>query len=243
MRAQFLFGLAVVSAVAAATPALAKNANVTKNDKYLAEETVNISDDPWECFNRPVFQFNLAFDKGIAKPFITMYDAVLPLDVRHAVGNVVSNLGEPLNAVHGALQLKPKIFFTSMWRFILNSTFGFAGIRDFARQDAGLHNMDQNLGKTLGHWGIGTGPYLVLPILGPSSARDTTGRVGDWFLDPVGWVMTTPEDVAESVVQGIDTRDSNAGVIEHLYYESLDPYVATRSTYRQHELFQGKTQE
>jgi len=194
------------------------------------------NDDPWQAVNHPLFDFNLAFDRNLAKPVQSAYH-VLPTVVRHSVTNVLTNLSEPLNAVHGLLQLNPKIAFTSTWRFILNTTFGLAGLRDFAGEQAGLHNMDQNLGKTLGRWGVAAGPYVVLPVLGPSSVRDTVGKAGDFFIDPVGWNFTYTDDVIQSVAEGIDERDRQDAVINQLYYQSLDPYIATRSAYRQHEAF------
>ena len=211
------------------------------NSKYYdikQTESAGNSDDPWEGFNRPIFTFNLFFDKNFAKPFISAYD-IIPAPARHRFSDFLSNLGEPLNFIHGVLQLNPKAAFTSMWRFILNTTFGLGGMRDFAREDAGLHKYDENLGKTLGYWGVPTGPYLVLPIMGPSSVRDTTGKAGDWFADPIGWDMNIWWSASQAAADGIDTRDSEAGVVEHLYYQSLDPYVATRSAYRQHEAFKA----
>lgn len=223
--------------------AAGKDTLVDSEDPAFKDDQESLeSYDPWEDVNRPVFQFNLGFDRYVAKPFISAYD-VIPADGRRAVSNVLGNLGEPLNAIHGVLQLNPKVAFTSIWRFILNTTFGFVGIRDFAREDAKLYHTDENLGRTLGHWGVPAGPYVVLPILGPSSVRDTTGKVGDWFADPVGWEETTWASAGQAIADGIDTRDSNAGLIEHLYYESLDPYVATRSSFRQHEAFKARNKE
>jgi len=244
MRATVLCLLLATSAAALCQPAFADDANNLSDDdssKYYdlrdAERTRE-NNDPWEGFNRPVFDFNLFVDRNIEKPFISAYD-VIPAQARHSFGNFLSNLGEPLNFIHGVLQLDPNAAFTSFWRFILNTTFGLGGLRDFAREEAGLHHFDENMGKTLGTWGAPTGPYVVLPILGPSSVRDTTGKVVDWFADPVGWQENTWQSIGQAVADGIDARDSEAGIIEHLYYQSLDPYVATRSAYQQHELFKA----
>jgi len=246
MRSSFLCALTLISATALCSPAMAassKHRADANDDKYYDikdTQSANASEDPWESFNRPIFDFNVGFDRHIAKPFISAYD-VIPVEGRHAFGNFLSNLGEPLNCIHGILQLDPGAAFTSLWRFILNTTFGLGGIRDFAREEAGLHKYEENLGKTLGVWGAPTGPYVVLPILGPSSVRDTSGKVGDWFLDPVGWEETTWMSVGQAVADGVDARDRNAGIIEHLYYDSLDPYSATRSAYQQHEAFKSGT--
>ena len=243
MRTSSLYVMTALSALVLCQPAMAASKH-SKSDAdeakyYDMKEAPLANDDPWEDFNRPIFSFNLGFDQYVAKPFISAYD-VIPAPGRHRVSDFLSNLGEPLNFIHGVLQLNPKVAFTSLWRFILNTTFGLGGLRDFAGEDAGLHKMNENLGRTLGYWGAPTGPYVVLPILGPSSVRDTSGKVGDWFLDPIGWAEDTWTAVGQAAADGIDSRDRNAGVVEHLYYESLDPYVATRSAYRQHEIFKEK---
>jgi len=197
--------------------------------------TVDLND-PWEGFNQPIFKFNLGFDKYVAKPFISAYD-VIPRQGRRSIANVLSNLYEPLNVLHGLLQLNPKITFTSLWRFLLNSTFGLGGLDDFAARHAHLPGMPQSMGKTLGRWGLPAGPYLVLPILGPSSVRDGSGRVADWFADPLNWHDQTWINVTRGVASGISTRDAQSQAVELLYYESLDPYAATRAAYRQRETF------
>ncbi len=246
MRLSLILLLTAFSLSVTCESALAKTAKHPKHSKgyYDMKEDVVAPDvnDPWEGFNHPIFDFNVGFDRHVFKPVITVYDYV-PHPVRHSISNFLSNLTEPLNFVHGVLQLNPKVAFTSLWRFILNTTFGLAGLDDFAKEKANLHGMDQNLGKTLGHWGVPSGPYVVLPIIGPSSVRDTTGKVGDWFADPVGWVDDTWVEVGRSAADGIDARDTQAQVVEHLYYDSLDPYTATRSAYRQHEKFEDSSKE
>ncbi len=242
MRNLRLLVTLAATAMLLSQPALAKSSK--SKDKFdsskyydLKEsENTAASNDPWEGFNRPVFSFNLFFDRNVFKPLIQGYD-VIPQVGRTKIGNFLCNLGEPLNAIHGVLQGSPKIAFTSLWRFILNSTFGLGGINDFARDSAGLHNMEQTLGSTFGSWGIPSGPYLVLPIIGPSSARGAVGMAGNWALDPLNYLVTDWAMLGERAAEGVDYRDSQSGIIEHLYYDSLDPYVATRSAYLQHEAF------
>ena len=244
MQPRLLFIVPALLLSVTCQPAFAKKVKSQDSNKgyYELKSEPSDVDDPWESFNHPIFDFNVAFDRHVFKPIIELYDNV-PHGIRHSISNFLNNLSEPLNAVHGILQLNPKVTFTSVWRFILNSTFGLGGINDFAKENAGLRPMEQNLGKTFGHWGVPTGPYIVLPIIGPSSARDTTGKAGDWFADPVGYVDTTWDEVGRTVADGIDTRDTKAAVVEHLYYDSLDPYTATRSAFRQHETFEGNSQE
>lgn len=192
--------------------------------------------DPMKPFNKAMFNFNLGADRHFIKPVAEAYHE-LPGWGREGIGNFLSNLGEPANAVNGLLQAKPDVALTALWRFVLNSTVGFAGLRDFAGENH-LAPRPTDFGKTLGSYGVADGAYVVLPILGPSTVRDTTGKVADWFLDPAGWFMTTPESVAQMVADGISTRDDNAAIINQLYYDALEPYSATRAAYLQHQAFQ-----
>lgn len=191
--------------------------------------------DPFKSFNQGTFNFNLGADRYVIKPVAETYHYI-PDWGRSGIGNFLSNLDEPGNMINGILQLNPDIAFTSFWRFALNSTIGFGGIRDFAGEN-GLKNKDTDFGKTLGRYGVADGAYVVLPLAGPSTVRDTAGIAVDWFLDPVGWVLTTPETIAQITVGGIATRDEDAGIINTLYYQSLEPYSATRAAYLQHQAF------
>lgn len=192
--------------------------------------------DPMKPFNQAIFRFNLAADRYVIRPVADAYHYV-PTAVRGAVGNALSNLSEPANAANGLLQLNPDVTFTAFWRFTLNSTFGFAGMCDFAAEN-GLKSKDTDFGKTLGRYGVAEGAYVVLPLAGPSTVRDTAGIAVDWFLDPVGWFLTTPEAIAQMSANAIATRDGDDAIINQLYYDSLEPYTATRASYLQHQAFQ-----
>ena len=212
-------------------------ATISASAAPIAEEPQDPfeAQDPWKSFNQVIFDFNLAADRYVIKPIAQAYHLV-PDTGRTAVTNFISNLGEPLKAVNGVLQLDPTTTLTAFWRFTLNSTFGLAGLEDFAGV-TGLKNKENGFSKTLTKYGVEQGPYVVLPIVGPSTARDTTGTVVDWFSDPVGFFMTLPEDVAESAVDGLSTRDNDAAVVDQFYYNSLEPYSATRAAYLQHQAF------
>jgi phospholipid-binding lipoprotein MlaA len=192
--------------------------------------------DPLKPMNQAVFAFNISADTHVIRPVAQTYHEA-PVWARGAIGNFLSNLSEPANGINGVLQLKPEIALTAFWRFALNSTVGLGGLRDFAGEN-GLKNKDTDFGKTLGRYGVGDGPYLVLPLAGPSTAPDTAGLAVDWVLDPVGWVLTVPESVAQTVSEGVVTRDGDAAIIDQLYYDSLEPYTATRAAYLQHQAFQ-----
>jgi len=129
--------------------------------------------DPWETFNRNVFAFNEGFDAAILKPVAEVW-AKLPDGVRECFSNAFFNLRGPSTAINNALQGKPEEAISDVGRFLVNTTFGLAGCFDPA-SDLGLEKHREDFGQTLGVWGVGPGPYLVLPLLGPSSVRDASG--------------------------------------------------------------------
>lgn len=133
--------------------------------------------DPIESFNRQVFEFNDVVDRAVLKPVAQAYEFVLPEPVRDCISNIFSNFREPSNAVNNLLQGKPIDAASDTCRFVVNSTIGLLGCFDPARQ-MGLEKHNEDFGQTLGRWGIDSGPYLVVPILGPSTLRDAIGIYG-----------------------------------------------------------------
>lgn len=133
--------------------------------------------DPIESLNRQVFEFNDVVDRAVLKPVAQAYEYVLPEPVRDCISNIFSNFREPSNAVNNLLQGKPIDAASDTCRFVVNSTVGLLGCFDPARQ-MGLEKHNEDFGQTLGRWGIGSGPYLVVPILGPSTVRDAIGIYG-----------------------------------------------------------------
>src|SRR5471032_3070838 len=128
--------------------------------------------DPYEKFNRAMFKFNDTVDQVALKPAATAYRNVLPTFVQTGVNNFFGNLADAWSAVNNLLQGKGEAGMTDVTRFALNSTLGLAGLLDIA-SEAGLQKHKEDFGQTLGHWGVPSGPYLMLPILGPSTVRDT----------------------------------------------------------------------
>lgn len=227
-RTLLILGLLLCMACAP-TPA---ERNDTSADPYAAR-------DPFQSVNQSVFAFNLVFEKLVVKPIATIYRQI-PFYGRVGISNVVTNLAEPANVLNGILQLDPDSALISFWRFFLNSTVGFAGLRDFAAEQ-GLVYQDQGFSKTLARYGVSEGPYMVLPIFGPSTARDKTGLIVDWFIDPMGLVFNHTQSIADTALDMLTTRDEHSDAIETLYYQSIDPYAATRATYLQHKLFQARS--
>lgn len=134
--------------------------------------------DPFEGFNRRMYYFNAKADEYVLLPIVKGYQAIAPAPVEKGVSNFFSNLGELPTLANALLQLKFGVAATSFGRFALNSTVGLAGLFDVA-SPIGLKPQNEDFGQTLGYWGVGSGPYLVLPLLGPSSVRDATGLAVD----------------------------------------------------------------
>ncbi len=158
-------------------PLLVAAAVVLSGCATVPADSGNDPRDPIESFNRQVFEFNEVVDRAVLKPVAQAYEFVLPEPVRDCISNVFSNFREPSNAVNNLLQGKPVDAISDTCRFVVNSTIGLLGCFDPARQ-MGLEKHHEDFGQTLGRWGIGTGPYLVLPILGPSTVRDAVGIYG-----------------------------------------------------------------
>ncbi len=232
-----ILALGMVSAAIFSSMANAANmANDDELDIPVASAEVP-ANDSLEGFNRPIFSFNVTLDKYVLKPVSKGYHWVFPGVVRESIGNVFDNLGEPVNCINGILQLNPQKSFTAFWRFALNSTFGFAGLRDFAGHDAGLIHHKYSFGETLETYGVGSGSYLVVPLLGPSTVRDAAGDVVDTVIDPFTYITPARIDNALTVVEVVDQRDQNATLIDEIYDNSLEPYIAMRSAYLQNKSF------
>ncbi len=150
--------------------------------------------DPWESVNRPIYQFNDTVDRYALKPVAQAYENYVPEVLRFAAGNFVSNLGDVYTAANQLLQAKPLAALQDLTRFMVNTTFGFFGIGDVA-SGLGLPKHYEDFGQTLGVWGVPSGPYVVLPLLGPSTLRDAPARIPDtWYGSALTWAAD--DDVA-----------------------------------------------
>ncbi|TAK51904.1 MAG: VacJ family lipoprotein [Gammaproteobacteria bacterium] len=138
--------------------------------------------DPWERVNRSMFRFNEAVDRAALRPVATAYERHVPRFLRTGISNVLDHLELTTTIANDLLQLKPGATATDLGRFLVNSTVGLGGLLDPA-SSAGVPKNDEDFGQTLGRWGIGPGPYLMLPFLGPSTLRDTLGRTADAQVD------------------------------------------------------------
>jgi phospholipid-binding lipoprotein MlaA len=189
--------------------------------------------DPWEVYNRHMFDLNDRVDRVTLKPVARAYEAALPRDLRVCINNVFLNLLEPVNAINNLLQAKPSEAMSDVARLFWNSTAGLLGCFDVAAK-AGAPRSNEDFGQTLGRWGFGPGPYFVLPLLGPSSVRDASGRLFDFLgTDPLWYIQDIP--VRNSLVGArlVDTRASLLPAEKVLDAAALDRYQFVRDAYLQ----------
>lgn len=187
--------------------------------------------DRFERANRAVHNFNDALDRGVAKPVAKAYVKVTPAPMRTGFSNFFRNLGSPTVIANSLLQLKVKEFASETARLVVNTTLGIGGLFDPASQ-IGLPAGNEDFGQTLGHWGVPAGPYVVLPILGPSSVRDTVGFAGDQFTDPKTYVKDDYAKWGTTVMSVVDKR-AELLVTENLLDQANDPYAFIRNAYLQ----------
>lgn len=189
--------------------------------------------DPLESVNRKVLDFNLTVDDHAIKPVAEFYRDNIGPWVRTRIRNVINNLEEPRYLANSLLQGQPLVAGQTFMRFVINSTLGLGGMFDM-EQIGGPPRTPRDFGQTLYVWGLPPGPYLMLPILGPSNPRDTVGSVADGFMNPINWLMPFYGNVSRGVVGGIDTRAQNIESVEQLRSGSLDFYARLRSVWQQH---------
>jgi len=219
-------GLAVSGCAApGAAPGTAQTAS--------AEEGFN---DPFEDTNRGVFGFNKAVDDAVLVPVAKTYRTVVPGPMRQSLYNFMQNLNGPVIFMNDVLQGQIGLAGETLGRLALNTTIGFGGMFDVAKQ-LGVPYHSNDLGVTLAVWGFVEGPYVVVPILGPSNPRDIIGQIGDGFADPGNYVAGQHHlwyaVMARTAVSGIDTRSRNIESLADIERTALDNYATIRSLYRQ----------
>jgi phospholipid-binding lipoprotein MlaA len=214
-------------------------------DRAAFEQT----NDPLEPMNRKIFDFNLFVDRILIKPVTKVYIAIVPEQGRDAVHHALENMKEPVVFINDVLQAQPKRAGITVGRFVVNSTLGIAGLLDPATK-WGLDKETGDFGQTLYVWGLPNGPYLVVPILGPSNPRDLVGKAADAYIDPIGYLARARDlnglSVTRFVLGGADERAQVMDVLDDLERNSLDYYAQLRSLVQQHraaELSGGKAPE
>lgn len=191
--------------------------------------------DPWQGVNRVIYDFNDAVDRAITKPLAQGYRAVTPLPVDMGITNFFNNLADVRSAVNNLLQLKPGRAASDVGRVLVNSTIGVAGLFDVA-SSWNLPRYNEDFGQTLGYWGVASGPYMVLPLFGPSSVRDTVGLVGDWYADPLTYSNDGSVAWGLKALRLVDRRADLLAASRVLEQAALDPYAFVRDAYLQRRL-------
>lgn len=189
--------------------------------------------DPIEPVNRAVFSFNMALDRFVLEPVARAYRFVTPEAARRSVANFLANLRSPVVFANDALQGERERAGITLGRFMINTTLGVAGLFDPATS-FGYPRHEEDFGQTLGVWGIPAGPYLMLPLLGPSNGRDTTGRVGDYFMNPLNFCcINEDERLGLFGVTAVSEREANIELLDDLRANSIDLYATIRTIYAQ----------
>lgn len=186
--------------------------------------------DPYESFNRSIYSFNMTLDRSIMQPIARGYQDVVPSPARTGVSNFFGNLGDVWSLVNNSLQLKGEAAMSSFFRVAVNSTFGLGGLLDVATEMR-LERYKTDFGLTLGHWGVPMGPYLMLPLLGPSNVRDTAAWPVDYYGNPLAHLKPDSHRYALTGLRVIDTRARLLGTTDLLESAALDPYIMMRDFY------------
>jgi len=196
------------------------------------------NNDPLEPLNRKTFAFNQFLDRVLIKPVALGYRHLIPQKGRNAVRHFLDNLNEPIVLINDVLQGRLKSAATTTGRFVVNSTAGIGGLSDVASHNR-LPRQTGDFGQTLSHWGFGEGPYLILPVVGPTNPRDGIGRGVDIYFDPFRYIAKsyhypTSVTVGRTILDGVDQRERNIAPLDEMQHEAVDYYASFRSLFRQH---------
>ncbi len=198
--------------------------------------------DPFESWNRAVFEFNDAFDQALAQPVAKAYEKALPYYLRDMVRNAFGNMRDVWTAFNQLLQGKPGLAASDAWRVAVNTTLGFGGLIDIA-SDVGIPKHNEDFGQTLGRWGVPAGPYLVLPILGSSSLRDAPGRGVDIWGDPLRTIDSHGRRNNAFLTRAIDDRQRLLETGDIVDQAALDRYSFIRDSWlqlRRNQVYDGE---
>ena len=209
------------------------NDNFGLLEEEFAEQAVELAD-PLEPFNRMMFSVNDTLYFWVAKPVCQTYKCVIPEPARIGVRNFFNNLTTPIRFVNCLLQGKGDGADMELHRFVINTTVGILGFGDPALDQYGLGPVREDLGQTLAVYGLGDGFYIVWPLLGPSTARDSVGMLGDWFLNPVTYVESTDTAIGIAAIKISNQGSFHIGEYEIFKSITVEPYVGMREAYIQY---------
>ena len=220
---------------AAACIVLTDSVLAQEDDDPFTQDELQVVSDPFEPVNRVVYRFNEIFDDYVAEPVARGYDRVAPEPVKIGVANFFDNLGYPVVIVSDLLQGRLLDAGADTARLLVNTTVGVLGFFDVASH-FDLVERKEDLGQALGRWGLGSGPYLVLPFLGPSNLRDTVGTVGTFYVHPMYYIEGPGARNAFIVANALDYRYGLLEAGDVLSEAALDPYAFVRESYSQNRV-------
>jgi phospholipid-binding lipoprotein MlaA len=189
--------------------------------------------DPWEGFNEAIFTFNRQADRWVLKPIATVWDFILPDAFQRSLKNSFDNLLFPRRLVNNLLQAKFGGAGREVARFTINSTIGFVGFLDVAKDGFGIQQSDEDTGQTFGVWGIGPGPYLILPLLPPLTVRDAIGLAFDTAMNPMSYFFPIGVTIGTYGARYVNERSLNLDKFERVEESVVDLYSAVRNAYLQ----------
>lgn len=222
---------AVDRAAASEAPTVALPQNQSEAiPEDIPEEEESVEYDPWERFNETMFRFNRQVDRFVLKPVATLWDTIVPDLVQQSLSNAFDNVTMPRRLVNNILQLNEKGAARELARFFINTTMGVGGFFD-AASELGLEKSDKDTGQTLGVYGVGPGPYLILPFLPPLTVRDGIGFGIDGALDPLTYVSPFAATAGRTGGKTVNDRSLNLELFEGFEESTLDLYAAVRSAY------------
>lgn len=223
----------LIAATLATSMTMSACSSSDKSAIYAGDIEIN---DPFEGTNRAIFAFNNTVDDAIINPVIKGYRSAVPTPARKGLSNFISNIGAPIDFMNQILQGDVSGAGDTLVRTTINTVLGLGGLIDLAGHE-GIEHEDEDFGQTLGTWGVGHGPYVVVPIIGPSSLRDYAGHLVDAFADPVRIYASNVDEMhiyyTKAGLTYFDLRESLMDVLTELEKSSIDYYATTRSAYYQ----------
>jgi phospholipid-binding lipoprotein MlaA len=225
--------LAIAAAALALVGCTTSSTGSSQSPGDVAEVEFN---DPLEDVNRSIFRFNQVVDEVVLVPVAKGYRTAVPSPMRASVYDFLRNLNGPVILANDVLQGQPRLAAQTLARLTINTTVGFGGMFDVAGR-IGIPHHSNDMGSTFATYGVGEGPYLVAPVLGPTNPRDLVGRVGDSFIDPITYVVGNNDwwyvPLSRTAVSGVDVRSRNIEALADIEKTSLDFYATIRSLFRQ----------
>ena len=227
-----LSGIALLAVVGVGSIGKVEQAKAEETEATVADQADD-QQDPWEPFNEKMFWFNRQVDRFVLKPIATGYDWLLPGPVQRSVKNAVDNLNVVRRLTNNLLQIKFAGAAQEAARFTINSTIGVAGLFDVAKEGFGIEQSDEDTGQTLGYYGVGQGPYLVLPLLPVTTLRDGVGMIADAAMNPLIFVAPIGATLGIFTTNTVNDRSLNLDKYERVEETVVDLYGAVRDAYLQ----------